>query len=74
MGKVLKYEEIQKNEHVTYSESFVVKFWIQGIDTFWSQKSEMYFCKTKGEHEYVFNRWKKDYNGQNVKYISLTYQ
>jgi hypothetical protein len=76
MGKILKYEEInrRKNEHITYSESYEVKFWIQGIDTFWSQNAEMYFGKTKGDHEYVLNRWKKDYDGQSVKYISVTYQ
>lgn len=73
MGKILKYEEIKKNQHVEYSESYEVKFWIQEGE-FWKQKTEMYFGKTKGEHEYVTNRWKNDYKGQNVKYISVTYQ
>jgi hypothetical protein len=69
MSKILKYEEIKNNQYLEYSESYEVKFWIQD-GKFWKQKTEMYFGKTKGEHEYVFNRWKKDYNGQNVKYIS----
>ena len=75
MGKILRYEEInrKKNQHVEYSESYEVKFWIQDGE-FWKQKTEMYFGKTKGEHKYVVNRWKSDYNGQNVKYISVTYQ
>ena len=75
MGKILKYEEInrKKNQHVEYSESYEVKFWIQDGE-FWKEKTEMYFGKTKGEHEYVVKRWKIDYNGQNVKYISVTYQ
>lgn len=74
MGKILRHQEIKKNEHATYSESYEVKFWIQGEDTFWKQKTEMYFGKTKGEHESVLNRWKKDFLGQNVKYISMAYQ
>jgi len=73
MGKILKYEEIKKNQHVEYSESYEIKFWIQEGE-FWKQKTEMYFGKTKGEHEYVINRWKNDYKGHNVKYISITYQ
>lgn len=75
MGKILRYEEInrKKKQHIEYSESYEVKFWIQDGE-FWKQKTEMYFGKTKDEHEYVVNRWKIDYNGQNVKYISVTYQ
>lgn len=75
MGKILKYDEIntKKNQHVEYSESYEVKFWIQ-IDEFWKQKTEMYFAKNKGEHDYVVNRWKDEYSGQNVKFISVTYQ
>jgi hypothetical protein len=75
MGKILKYEEInrKKNQNVEYSESYEVKFWIQDGE-FWKQKTEMYFAKTKGEHEYVIKKWQNDYNGQNVKYISVTYQ
>ena len=75
MGKILKYEEInrKKNQHVEYSESYEVRFWIKDGE-FWKQKTEMYFGKTKSEHEYVVNRWNTDYNGQNVKYVSVTYQ
>ena len=74
MGKILKYEEIsrKKNQHVEYSESYEVKFWIQDGE-FWKQKIEMYFGKTKSEHKYVINRWKSDYSRQNVKFISVTY-
>lgn len=73
MGKILKYEEINKNKHVEYSESYEVKFWIREGE-FWKQKNEMYFAKTKGEYDYVISRWRKDYIGQNVKYISVVYQ
>jgi hypothetical protein len=74
MGKILKYDEIKKNEHVLYSESYEVKFWFQKPDGFWEQKYEMYYGKSKAEHEYVINRWEFDYKGQSVKYVSVTYQ
>jgi hypothetical protein len=74
MGKILKYEEIKKNEHVLYSESYEVKFWFQKPDGFWEQRYEMYYGKNKGEHEYVVNRWLSDYNDQLVRYVSVTYQ
>mgnify|MGYP001768315788 CR=1 FL=1 len=76
MGKIKKLEEInrKKNEHVHYSEEYEVNFWIQKPDGFWEKKYEMYFAKTKGEHEYVYNRWKEDYKGKPVKYISTIYQ
>jgi hypothetical protein len=75
MGKILKYEEInqKKNQHVEYSESYELKFWIQE-DEFWKQKTETYFAKTKGEHVSVIDRWQNDYKGKNVKYVSVTYQ
>lgn len=73
MGKVLNYEEIKKNEHLKYSESFVVKFWKKEGE-FWSQKEEMYFTKTKAEHKDVLKRWTKDNLGKEVKYISISYQ
>ena len=48
MGKIFRYEEInrKKNQHVEYSESYEVKFWIQDGE-FLKQKTEMYFGKTK---------------------------
>lgn len=73
MGKILKYEEIGKNQHGEYSESYEIKFWIKEGE-FWKQKTEIYFGKTKSEHKAVINRWKKDYSKQNVKYISVSYQ
>ena len=74
MGKILKYAEIKKNEHVLYSESYEVKFWFQKPDGFWEQKYETYYGKTKSEHGYVVNQWKRDFEGQSVKYISIKYQ
>jgi hypothetical protein len=74
MGKILKYEEIKKNEHVLYSESYEIKFWIQKPDGFWEQRYEMYYGKSKGEHVSVVNRWNKDYKGQAVRFVTVTYQ
>jgi hypothetical protein len=74
MGKILKNDEIKKNEHVLYSESYEVKFTFQKPDGFWEQRYEMYYGKSKGEHEYVVNRWKTDYKKQNVRFISVNYQ
>ena len=76
MKKIFKQEELnlKKNEHVTYSESYEVKFWIQGDDTFWKQETEIYFSAGKGDHEYILSRWKKDYAGKNVKLPIVTYQ
>jgi len=75
MGKILKFEEInqKKNQHVEYSDSYEVKFWIQDGE-FWKQRTEMYFAKKKGENDSVLKRWKSDYKGINVKFISITYQ
>ena len=73
MGKILKYEEIKKNQHVEYSESYEIKFWIQEGE-FWKQRTEIYFGKTKGEYKSVINRWKKDYKMKIVDFISITYQ
>lgn len=72
MGKILKFDEIKKNEHIKYSESYEIKFWIKDGE-FWKQIVETYFGKSKGEHEYIFERWKKDYKNKNVKFISLHY-
>lgn len=74
MGKILKYDEIKKNEHPLYSESYEVNFWFRKPDGFWEQRNEMYYGKSKGEHEYVVNRWNSDYKGQVVRYVSVSYQ
>ena len=74
MGKILRYEEIKKDEHVKYSESYEVNFWIQKEDSFWEKRQEMYFGETKAEHDSVTNRWQKDYTGKKVKLISVIYQ
>ena len=71
MGKILKLEEKKRGDG--YSESYEVKFWIQEGE-FWKQKTEMYFAKNKGEGGYVVDRWKEDYRGQNVKFVSVSYQ
>jgi len=73
MGKILKYEEIKKNQHVEYSESYKVRFWIKEGE-FWKQRTETYYAKRKDEQEYVSNRWKDDYKGQDVKIIAVNYQ
>ncbi len=73
MGQILKFEEIKKNQHVLYSESYEVKFWIKKGE-FWEQKKELYFGKTKSEHTHVFKRWKSDYRSEDVKFISVNYQ
>jgi ribulose bisphosphate carboxylase small subunit len=76
MGKILKYEElnIKKLEQVLYSETYEVKFSIQKDDGFWTRATEMYHAKRKDEHEYVMNRWKKDYKNKNIKLIGIYYQ
>ena len=73
--KIAKAEELDKtkNQYVEYSESYIVKFWIQEGE-FWQQKTEEYFAKSKGEHEKVVSRWKNDYRKQKVKFISIIYQ
>jgi hypothetical protein len=74
MKRILKYEEINRKNHVRFSEAYEVKFWFQKEDYFWEQRTEMYFGETKADHDLVIERWKQDYKGKNVKYISVTYQ
>jgi len=70
---VLKFLEIKKNQHSIYSNSYEVKFWIKESE-FWKQTSELYYAKTKNNHEDIKLRWKNDYKNSNVKLISITYQ
>ena len=75
MGKVLLYQElnIKKCEHVLYSETYEVRFWIK-VGKFWKQKEVIYHAKTKSEHKSVGVRWINDYKGQEVKLIGIYYQ
>ena len=75
MSKVFKSEERnrKKKEHITYSESYEVKFWIK-TGEFWKQVTDIYFTASKGSHEYVEKRWKQDYANSKVKLVSVTYQ
>lgn len=81
MRKIFIESEInrKKNEHVTYSESYEVKYWILlhgdgGQDSFWHPKTDMYYAASKDAHKYVEIRWKKDHKKHTVKLTSITYQ
>ena len=73
MAKILRYEEIKKNQQVEYSEAYEIRFWIQDGEI-WKPENQMYFGKRKGEHEYVVKRWKLDNKDKNIKLISVIYQ
>lgn len=73
--KVFKEGERNRklNEHVRYSESYEVKFWIKEGE-FWKQRSEMYYTENKGAHDFVVDRWRSDYSKYEVDLINVIYQ
>lgn len=76
MGKIMLFEElnIKKCEHVLYSETYEVRFWMKGSDGFWKQNSTIYHAKTKSEHKSVENRWVGDNKNNEVKLVGVYYQ
>ncbi len=73
MVNVFKKEEIPKDKHVEYSETYQVNFWIT-IDGTISKKQEIYHTASKGRHKQVAAKWKKEYNNKAVTLISVIYE
>jgi hypothetical protein len=75
MVKVFRLEEIPKNQRVTYSESYEVKYVRPKPGTdFTEQATVMYFAASKGRHDQVEAKFRRDFAGKFLKIISVTYQ
>lgn len=74
MIKVFEELNLKKKEHVTYSESYAVRFWIQKSNGYWEQREQVYFATSKGRHDAVVDRWESDHAKFNVRLICCEYQ
>lgn len=57
------------------TESYIVKYWVQNKDGFWEQHEKTYGgYANKDDHARAENDWRKEFQGQNVKLVSVSFQ
>lgn len=71
--RILTESEITEKNYVQFTESYIVKFWIQNGE-FWVQDTIRYYSTKHGAHQAVGKRWEKDFKNKKVQLISIDYQ